>query len=145
MKIMFFDEFKLGLLKGDAVVDVSRVVQDIPQLGPQDVVRGVIERWAEFRPRLEAAAAQGRGVPLSRVKIRPPTPKPTTIVAMAVNYMEDGTRSEPAPINAFLKSPSAVIGDGDTMVLPDVPATIFEGEAEVALIIGQRASNVSAA
>src|SRR5438094_4983064 len=59
--------------------------------------------------------------------------------------MEDGTRSEPAPINAFLKSPSAIIGDGDTMVLPDVPATIFEGEAEMAVIIGRRASHVSAA
>ena len=59
--------------------------------------------------------------------------------------MEDGTRSEPAPINAFHKSPNAVIGDGDTMVLPDVPATIFEGEAEMALIIGKRASNVRAA
>ncbi len=145
MKIMFFDEFKLGLLKGDAVVDVSRVVQDIPHLGPQDVVRGVIERWAEFRPKLEAAAAQERGVPLDRVKIRPPLPKPTNVVCMAVNYMEDGTRSEPAPINAFLKSPSAIIGDGDTMVLPDVPATIFEGEAEMAVIIGRRASHVSAA
>jgi 2-keto-4-pentenoate hydratase/2-oxohepta-3-ene-1,7-dioic acid hydratase in catechol pathway len=64
---------------------------------------------------------------------------------MAVNYMEDGTRSEPAPINAFHKSPSSVIGPGDTMVLPDVPATIFEGEAEVAIVIGKRASNVRAA
>jgi len=145
MKILFFDDFKLGVLKGDTVVDVSRVVQDIPHLGPQDVIRGVIERFAEFRPRLEAAAAQGQGVPVDRVKIRPPLPKPTNVVCMAVNYMEDGTRSEPAPINAFLKSPSAVIGDGDTMVLPDVPATIFEGEAEMALIIGKRASHVSAA
>ena len=59
--------------------------------------------------------------------------------------MEDGTRSEPAPINAFMKSPGAVIGHGDTMVLPDVPATIFEGEAEVALIIGKRATGVPAA
>jgi 2-keto-4-pentenoate hydratase/2-oxohepta-3-ene-1,7-dioic acid hydratase in catechol pathway len=145
MKILFFDDFKLGVLKGDTVVDVSRVVQDIPHLGPQDVIRGVIERFAEFRPRLEAAAAQGQGVPVDRVKIRPPLPKPANVVCMAVNYMEDGTRSEPAPINAFLKSPSAVIGDGDTMVLPDVPATIFEGEAEMALIIGKRASHVSAA
>src|SRR5216110_817947 len=145
MKIMFFDEFKLGLLKGDAVVDVSRVVQDIPHLGPKDVVRGVIERFGEFRPRLEAAVAQERGVPLDRVKIRPPLPKPANIVCMAVNYMEDGTRSEPAPINAFLKSPSAIIGPGDTMVLPDVPATIFEGEAEMAVVIGKRCSHVSAA
>jgi 2-keto-4-pentenoate hydratase/2-oxohepta-3-ene-1,7-dioic acid hydratase in catechol pathway len=63
---------------------------------------------------------------------------------MAVNYMEDGTRTEPAPINAFHKSPGAVVGNGDTMVLPDVPATIFEGEAEVALVIGKRATRVKA-
>ena len=63
---------------------------------------------------------------------------------MAVNYMEDGTRSAPAPINAFHKSPSAIIGNGDTMVLPDVPATIFEGEAEMAVVIGKKATNVKA-
>jgi 2-keto-4-pentenoate hydratase/2-oxohepta-3-ene-1,7-dioic acid hydratase in catechol pathway len=145
MKLLFFDDFKLGVLKGDAVVDVSQAVKDIPRLGPQDVINGVITRWAEYRPKLEQAAKAGGGVPVGRVKIRPPLPKPTNIVAMAVNYMEDGTRSEPAPINAFHKSPNAVIGDGDTMVLPDVPATIFEGEAEVAVIIGKRASNVRAA
>src|SRR5205814_1704809 len=48
MKIVFFDEFTLGVLKGDAVVDVARVVQDIPHLGPHDIIRGVIERWAEM-------------------------------------------------------------------------------------------------
>jgi 2-keto-4-pentenoate hydratase/2-oxohepta-3-ene-1,7-dioic acid hydratase in catechol pathway len=145
MRLAFFDDFTLGVVKGDAVVDVSAVVKDLPRLGPQDVIRGVIERWTELRPRLEAAAAQGTGVALDRVKIRPPLPKPANIVCMAVNYMEDGTRSEPAPINAFLKSPSAVIGHGDTMVLPDVPATIFEGEAEMAVVIGPRASHVPAA
>ena len=31
------------------------------------------------------------------------------------------------------------------MVLPDAPATIFEGEAELALVIGKKASNVKAA
>jgi 2-keto-4-pentenoate hydratase/2-oxohepta-3-ene-1,7-dioic acid hydratase in catechol pathway len=145
MKLLFFDDFKLGVLNGDQVVDVSDAVKDIPRVGPQDVLNGVITGWATYKGKLEAAAKSGKGAPLSKVKIRPPTPKPTTIVAMAVNYMEDGTRSEPAPINAFLKSPSAVIGDGDTMVLPDVPATIFEGEAEIALVIGKRASNVRAA
>ena len=44
-----------------------------------------------------------------------------------------------------MKSPSAVIGDGDTMVLPDMAASVFEGEAEIALVIGKRASNVKAA
>ena len=145
MKILFFDDFKLGLLKGDTVIDVSAVVRDIPRLGPQDVIAGLIERFGEYKSRLEDALASGKGVPVSTVRIRPPLPKPHNIDCMAVNYMEDGTRAEPAPINAFHKSPGAVIGHGDTMVLPDVPATIFEGEAEVALVIGRRASHVKAA
>ena len=145
MKLLFFDDWKLGVLKGDSVVDVSAVVSGIPHTGPHNLISGLIEHFADHKARLEEAASRGQGVPVSRVKVRPPLPKPGNIVAMAVNYMEDGTRSEPAPINAFHKSPNAVIGDGDTMVLPDVPATIFEGEAEMALIIGKRATAVPAA
>jgi len=145
VKLLYFDDFKLGVLKGDTVVDVSSAVSDIPRNEPQGLIKGLIERFATYRRRLEEAVERGKGVPISQVKVRPPLPRPGNIVAMAVNYMEDGTRTEPAPINAFHKSANAVIGDGDTMVLPDVPATIFEGEAEVALVIGKRASGVSAA
>lgn len=145
MKLLFFDDFKLGVVKDNTVVDVSQAVRDIPHTGPHNLISGVIERFADYRSALEQAASTGQGVPLNSVRIRPPLPRPVNIDCMAVNYMEDGTRKEPAPINAFHKSPSAVIGDGDTMVLPDVPATIFEGEAEVALVIGKRAANVPAA
>jgi 2-keto-4-pentenoate hydratase/2-oxohepta-3-ene-1,7-dioic acid hydratase in catechol pathway len=144
MKLLFFDDFKLGILKGDGVVDVSHTVREIPHTGPHDLITGLIERFADYQKLLQAAVDQGRGLPLSQVRLRPPLPKPFNIICMAVNYMEDGTRAEPAPLNAFHKSPHAVIGDGDAMVLPDVPATIFEGEAEVALVIGRRASSVSA-
>jgi 2-keto-4-pentenoate hydratase/2-oxohepta-3-ene-1,7-dioic acid hydratase in catechol pathway len=145
VKLVFFDEFKLGVLRNDEVVDVSATVRDIPRVAPQDLMAGLIARFGEYRRRLADRAQQGRGIPLGQVRIRPPLPRPTTIVCMAVNYMEDGTRTEPAPINAFLKSPSAVIGHDETMVLPDVPATIFEGEAEMAVVIGTRASCVGAA
>src|SRR5437588_1089840 len=145
MKILYFNDFRVGVLKGDnSVVDVTAIVQDIPHTGPGDLINGLIERFSSYRQKLEQAVAQGQGVPLASVRIRPPLPKPTTIDCMAVNYMEDGTRSAPAPINTFHKSPSAIIGDGDTMVLPDVPATIFEGEAEMALVIGKRATQVPA-
>jgi 2-keto-4-pentenoate hydratase/2-oxohepta-3-ene-1,7-dioic acid hydratase in catechol pathway len=144
MKLMYFDDFRLGVLRGDAVVDVSAVVQDIPHTGPHNLISGLIERFADYRQPLEAAAARGPVIPVAKVRIRPPLPKPVNIDCMAVNYMEDGTLKEPAPINAFHKSPGAVIGHDDTMVLPDVPATIFEGEAEMAVVIGKRASRVSA-
>jgi 2-keto-4-pentenoate hydratase/2-oxohepta-3-ene-1,7-dioic acid hydratase in catechol pathway len=145
MKFLFYDDFKLGVLKGDAVVDVSQAVRDVPHLGPYDLINGLIERFSDYRAALEKALALGQGTPLSSVRIRPPLPGPVNIDCMAVNYMEDGTRKEPAPINAFHKSPNAIIGDGDTMILPDAPATIFEGEAELALVIGKRAENVPAA
>ena len=144
MKLCFFDDFKLGVVKGDAVVDVSAEVKDIPHNGPGDLMNNLIASWGSYKARLEAASARGAGVPVSSVRIRPPLPAPKTIDCMAVNYMEDGTRSAPAPINAFHKSPSAIIGNGDTMVLPDVPASIFEGEAEMAVVIGKKATNVKA-
>ena len=83
------------------------------------------------------AAAKEHGKPVSQVRLRPPLLKPENIICMAVNYMEDGTLPEPAPMNAFMKSPSAIIGDGDTMILPDMAAAIFEGEAELAVVIGK--------
>ncbi len=145
MKLAFFDNYKLGVVVGDKIVDVSAVTKGIKALGPQDVIRGVIEKWSTYKGKLAAAAKKGKGKPLAKVKLRPPLPRPDNIVCMAVNYMEDGTLAEPALINAFMKSPSAVIGDGDTMVLPDLGATIFEGEAEIAVVIGKHASHVKAA
>ena len=145
MKLLYFDDYKLGVLKGNNVVDVSSAVRDIRHTGPGDLINGLIARFDQYRGRLEDAAASGQGVALSSVKVRPPLPKPDNIDCMAVNYMEDGTRSAPAPINAFQKTANAICGPGDTMVLPDAPATIFEGEAELAVVIGKKASHVKAA
>lgn len=144
MKILYFDDFRLGILTDDGVVDVSSEVQDIPHLGPHDLINGLIEKFDDYRSKLESAAAAGTPIPVEDVRIRPPLPRPINIDCMAVNYLEDGTRSEPAPINAFHKSPSCIIGPEETMVLQDVPATVFEGEAELGLVIGKRAANVSA-
>ena len=48
MKLLFFDDFRLGILKGDQVVDVTDAVKDIPHLEPQDLIRGVIEHTPEL-------------------------------------------------------------------------------------------------
>jgi 2-keto-4-pentenoate hydratase/2-oxohepta-3-ene-1,7-dioic acid hydratase in catechol pathway len=144
MKLAFYNDFRLGVVKGNNIIDVTSVVGDIPHTGPGDLMSGLIANFEAYRGKLEAASA-GAGVPVASVRIRPPLPKPGNIVCMAVNYMENGTLPKTPQINAFHKASSAIIGPGDTMVLPDEPATIFEGEAEMALVIGKRASNVSAA
>ena len=144
MKLAFFDDFRLGVVSSDRITDVTDAVKDIPHTGPHDLITHLIARFDTYRSRLEHAAQSGTATPLAGHRLRPPLPRPGNIVCMAVNYMEDGTRKEPAPLNAFHKAPTAIIGDGDTMILPDVPATIFEGEAELAVVIGKRASNVPA-
>ena len=145
MKLCYFNDFRLGVIKGDQVVDVTDAAKGVPHRDTRDLIVGVIAEWDSYKGKLEKAAADGKGVALSSVRLRPPVPRPGNIDCMAVNYMEDGTLPEKPAINCFHKAATAVIGEGDTMVLPDVPAGIFEGEAELALVIGKRASNVKAA
>ena len=143
MKLAYFNNFQLGILTDKGLVDVSHIIMDIPHTNPGNLMNGLIEDFENYRSKLETAAEKGVAFPLDSIKIQPPLPKPRAIDCMAVNYMENGTLKEKPQINGFHKSPSAIIGNGDTMILPDVPATIFEGEAELGLIIGKRASNVS--
>ena len=145
MKLAFFNSFSLGLIRDDMIVDVSSVVSDIAHTTPNDLMRYLIERFSDYRAALEAAADTGEKIKLKSVRLRAPLPKPGNIVCMAINYMEDGTLPERPAINAFHKASSCIIGPNDTMVLPDIPATVFEGEAELALVIGKRAHQVAAA
>ncbi len=58
MKLAFFDDFRFGVVTGDKIADVTDVVKDIPHLGPQDIIRGVIEKFDTFKGKLADAAAK---------------------------------------------------------------------------------------
>ncbi len=144
MRITFFNNWRLGVLKDDHhIVDVTALAWHA-SMAPFDLIADVIARWATLKRPFAEAIAREPGLPLASVRLRAPLPRPVNIDCMAVNYMEDGTRAEPALINAFMKSPMAICGPGDAMVLPDIPASVFEGEAEIAAVIGKTASNVKA-
>jgi 2-keto-4-pentenoate hydratase/2-oxohepta-3-ene-1,7-dioic acid hydratase in catechol pathway len=124
------------------VFDIAAELRDLSRRGPEDLMSLLIEHFAAYRDRIEAAVARTRGLDLGQVKLRAPLPRPANIVCMAVNY-DDGLISS-LHTNAFHKASSAIIGPGDAMVLPDLPASVFEGEAELAVVIGKRASHVRA-
>jgi 2-keto-4-pentenoate hydratase/2-oxohepta-3-ene-1,7-dioic acid hydratase in catechol pathway len=142
MKLAYFDDFRLGVVFQDQIFDITEELCDLSRRGPEDLMSLLIEHFAVYRGRIEAAAARTRGLDLGNVKLRAPLPRPDNIVCMAVNY-DDGLISS-SHTNAFHKASSAIIGPSDTMVLPDVPASVFEGEAELAVVIGKRASHVRA-
>ncbi len=141
MKLVLFNEYRLGLLMGDQVVDVSAAVEGVMAHSPQEMMEAVIRDWSDFGPRIKAEAVDKEGVPVEQVRLRPPLPRPGKILCAAVNYLEFGQR-RPADLDAFLKSPEAVIGPGDTVVLPPAEASIFHHEAELGVVMGRQASRV---
>ena len=138
--VLFGEDFRLGILGGETVIDASSVGDQVPHHTPQEMMSRLIQDFDQHRSALGRLAGSSQGVPVGQVRLRAPLPRPARLVCMAVNYFEDETQTEPAPINAFNKSSGSVIGDGDTIVLPDVPAPVFEHEAELAIVIGKRAS-----
>src|ERR1043166_8579435 len=71
MKLLYFNDYRLGVLKGDRVVDVTTVVQNVPHTGPGNLINGVIERWAELRGPIDKGAGTGTGLAARRVHSTP--------------------------------------------------------------------------
>ena len=72
------------------------------------------------------------------------TPSPTKIIGIGTNYRlhaEEMGRAIPAVPKVFLMPPSAVIGTGESIVLPPCSSRV-DHEAELALVIGKRCRHV---
>ncbi len=71
--------------------------------------------------------------------------KPTKIVCVGRNYAaharELGNELPKSPL-IFLKPPSAVIGDGDTILIPSASHDV-QHEAEIGIVIGRRLRNAT--
>ncbi len=145
MKIGFYNDFRPCVLTNRGVVDVSRAVRPFQAGSPQLLMENIIINFNILRSQLEAAAARGKAVPLSQVRLRPPLPRPGKVLMGQGNYMEFVAGGKPRPLSMFWKSPDATIGPGDTVILPPFKARIFHHEAELALVIGREARNVPAA
>ena len=144
MKLVLFNDFVPGVIVGDTVVDISEAVADVPHIDAQTWMNGIIENFDSLKSGIETLSQGQSGVPLGQVRLRAPLPEPRRLVCMAGNYMENGSRALVGDRDAFIKSSSSVIGDGDTVVLPDCPAPHFHHESELGIVIGKTADHVSA-
>ena len=79
MKLCYFNDWRLGVIKGDQVVDVTDAAKGVPHRDTRDLIVGVIAEWDSYKGKLEKAAADGKGVPLAGVRLRPPVPRPGNI------------------------------------------------------------------
>ena len=153
MKLVLYDDlpeatprqFKPGILKNGSVINIQSAVVHLRTASPQQLMEAVIDNFEALRPELEHLAESGPELPLSSVRLRPPLPRPGKILCCIGNYWEHMQR-EPRELNMFLKSPDAVIGPGDTVVLPrTTDPYVFQHEAELAIVIRGPAKDVGEA
>jgi len=130
-----------GLMTDRGVVSIAAAVDK--SYTPQLTMQGIIDNFDRLRPALEKLAGNGNAVPVDSVRLRPPLPRPGKILCCIANYWEHAQR-EARPLNMFLKNPEAVVGPGDTIVLPEFTEPwIFMHEAELALVIKGPAKKVA--
>lgn len=146
MKILRFDEDRVGVLKGDAVIDISALISHREVRGPQGTMEELIANLAAYRPRIERLVAQGNGRPLASVRLRAPLARPGRVLAAFVNYLDKpGRTADNLPLEFFHKSPY-LVGPEGRIELPDIAAvTVFHAEAELAFVVGKPARRVSQA
>jgi 2-keto-4-pentenoate hydratase/2-oxohepta-3-ene-1,7-dioic acid hydratase in catechol pathway len=132
-----------GLITDRGVVSIASAVRRVAGRTPQETMVGIIDNYAKLKPALAKAAKSGKAVPLAKVRLKAPLPRPGKILACIGNYWEHQER-EPREPNMFLKNPDCVIGPGDTITLPRfTEPVVFHHEAELAIVFKGPAKTVS--
>lgn len=166
MKLAIFDDHRLGAVSADGrtLIDLTPTLpwpHDPDPLGAGWWVR-LCRDFAQLRPRLEAAAANGPTRPLDSVTLRPPVLNPTKVVACAVNYAEHVKEMRDTVLprvagkveawmldfDVFLKAPSSLVGPADSILLPTGPTVDgkeIHHEAELTLVIGRGGAGIAEA
>ncbi len=159
MRLVIFDDLRMGILQDERVYDVSDLVGAGGDDWPPIFMLRTIGGFDRLRPRLEAALRAREGIPIDRLRPQAPVVFPNKVIAAPANYrlhIEEMRRvvKEHAPemkevhaierYGVFLKAPSSIIGPGATIELP-FPDRRTDHEVELGVVIGKNARNVKAA
>ncbi|MXV74642.1 fumarylacetoacetate hydrolase family protein [Candidatus Poribacteria bacterium] len=142
MKLAFFNDYQLGVITADGIVNIRDALTGISHHTPQELIRMVIEDFDNLRPAIADAAENGAATALDSVSFKAPLPRPGQLVCLAGNYIEPDSPSR-GEFNAFLKSPTGIIATKNTVELPEADVTVFHFEPELAIVIGKTAKHLS--
>jgi 2-keto-4-pentenoate hydratase/2-oxohepta-3-ene-1,7-dioic acid hydratase in catechol pathway len=107
---------------------------------------GDLRRWRDELSADELEEISDEAVPLSEISYAPLYRRPRKIWGIGLNYVEHAEDLEEAsPTDepaSFMRPDTTIIGPGEEIVLPDQSERVT-AEAELALIIGREAKDVS--
>ena len=153
MRLVVYDDDRVGLVRDGDVVDVSDLLGGDAAAWPPVFLLRAIAGSDGLRPRLEEALGRRAATPLARVRLRAPVVFPSKVIAAPVNYrlhieeMRPLIKGELHAIErygVFLKAPSSIVGPGAVVELP-FPDRRTDHEVELGVVLGRTARNVPAA
>ncbi len=126
---------RLGVRRGEDIVDVARAMPTAPADWPSIFVAGALP---EIKRAVAAAPAEAL-VPADEVRLLPPIPSPPKILCIGLNYrshaVETGMAIPDYPI-VFTRYPASIVGAEAPMVRPALSDN-FDYEAELVAVIGR--------
>lgn len=141
MKLVSFS-LEGGAVRPGALLDEAQLVVDLLAAGYSDalsVVTAGVSAVDRYR--------QCHKYQLKDVRLHPPLPNPPRVFAIGLNYRDHAIEAKmplPATPTVFFKLQTAIIGPGDTIILPR-NSTEPDYEAEFAFVIGKGGYRISAA
>ena len=154
------DELRAGVVAGEHVIDLTSQIVALP-LPASASRRGLVpplgsmlhllcagaEGLAALQRRVETSAesARDRNLLLGDVRLAAPVPRPGKIVGIGRNYADHAKETGVQPFERpriFLKASSSAIGHGAVVHKP-AGVSKFDLEAELGVVIGEFAANVS--
>jgi 2-keto-4-pentenoate hydratase/2-oxohepta-3-ene-1,7-dioic acid hydratase in catechol pathway len=136
------EQRSIGALTNNGIIDLPTASSGTL---PADMI-AFLQQGETALTRAKEAVAKGRAaISLTQARLLAPVPRPGKIVGIGLNYAdhaEEGGREKPKYPMIFTKAVSAVIATGEPIRIPLVTSMVdFEGE--MAVVIGQRAKDVS--
>jgi hypothetical protein len=123
MKLARFNGVRLGLVVGDAIIDVSDLAPVPVDIWPPIADVALIAKFAGLRPQLEEAMATRLPEPLSSIHLEAPITWPSKNSADKNGF--------------FLKASSSLSGPNNPIVLPEIAGRAVHHECELAIVVGQ--------
>lgn len=139
MRLASFADHRVGVVDHDHVTDVTALLSDAG--AGVSAMRWLIAHWDT----MDLTSGDTPRVPLANVRLDPPVPDPTKIIAAPVNYADHQAEmrvdAQVGALGFFLKAPSSILGTGGTVRLPYHDRR-FDQEGELGCVIGRRARQV---
>ncbi len=156
MRLVVFDDYRVGVLKDGGVVDVSMLVPGW-QSGDLHAINRLIAAWDSLRPALEERARQAPARSLEQLRLRAPVPSPIHLFGAPANYRAHvaemrqqgfgaiGGGESAETLGFFLKATGSISGPQDPITLPvdAYPNRRFDHEGELAFVVGREATAVA--